>query len=115
LHLHDPWLPAAERQLLERQLRRWCPGPGSPALAVPVSVKLEPRQVAEQQILVASQQHDLVILRSQRRLVAGLPIPASDRVSRVLRRLNCSSLVISDPLQEPWGSGPPLASQPQSA
>ena len=115
LHLHEPWLPAAERQLLERQLRRWCPGPGSPALAVPVSVKLEPRQVAEQQILVASQQHDLVILRSQRRLVAGLPIPASDRVSRVLRRLNCSSLVISDPLQEPWGSGPPLASQPQSA
>jgi hypothetical protein len=71
--------------------------------------------VAEQQILVASQQHDLVILRSQRRLVAGLPIPASDRVSRVLCRLNCSSLVISDPLQEPWGSGPPLASKPQSA
>lgn len=115
LHLHEPWLPGAERQLLERHLRRWCPGPDSPAAAVPVTVRLEPRQVVEQQILVASQEHDLVILRSQRRLVAGLPIPASDRVSRVLRRLNCSSLVISDPLQEPWDSGLGLAGQLQPA
>jgi hypothetical protein len=46
----------------------------------------------------------LVILRSQRRLVAGLPIPASDRVSRLLRRLQCSTLVISDPLQHPLAS-----------
>lgn len=100
LHLHDPWLPASERQQLERQLRRWAPGPASPAAAVPVTVALEPRQNLEQQILSASEDHDLVILRSQRRLVAGLPIPASDRVSRVLRRLPCSCLVISDPLQE---------------
>jgi hypothetical protein len=40
----------------------------------------------------------LVILRSQRRLVAGLPIAASDRTSRLLRQLDISVLVISDPL-----------------
>jgi Kef-type K+ transport system membrane component KefB len=115
LHLHDPWLAAAERELLDQQLRHWCPGPDSPAATVPVSVRLEPRQVADQQIVAASQQHELVILRSQRRLVAGLPIPASDRVSRVLRRLHGSCLVISDPLQEVWSGTPSMASHPQSA
>jgi hypothetical protein len=52
----------------------------------------------ESAILAASHNHDLVILRSQRRLVAGLPIPASDRTSRLLRRLPGPVLVISDPL-----------------
>ena len=40
-----------------------------------------------------------MILRCQRRVVAGLPIPASERVSRLLGRLECSTLVISDPLR----------------
>jgi hypothetical protein len=52
----------------------------------------------EEAIELASQSHDLVILRSQRRLTAGLPIPASDLTSRLLRRLSGSVLVISDPL-----------------
>ena len=115
LHLHEPWLPSGERQQLEHQLRRWCPGPGSPAAAVPVALELAPKQALEQQLLTASQAHDLVILRSQRRLVAGLPIPASDRVSRLLRRLDCSSLVISDPLQVPPRAVAPLASPPPAA
>ena len=46
----------------------------------------------------AAESHDLVILRSQRRVVAGLPIPASDRVNRLLLRLDRPVLVISDPL-----------------
>jgi Kef-type K+ transport system membrane component KefB len=104
MHLHDPWQPAEELEQLRRQLQRWCPGPSSPAAAVAVQLLLEPRQALEQQLLTAAQRHDLVILRSQRRLVAGLPIPASDRVSRLLRRLQCSTLVISDPLQHPLAS-----------
>jgi hypothetical protein len=32
--------------------------------------------------------------------VAGLPIPASDLTSRLLRRLGTSTLVISDPLHD---------------
>jgi hypothetical protein len=37
-------------------------------------------------------------LRSQRRIVEGLPIPASDRAAALMERLRCSTLVISDPL-----------------
>jgi len=39
-----------------------------------------------------------VILRSQRRRVAGLPIPASDRTSGLIRQLACPTMVISEPL-----------------
>lgn len=41
----------------------------------------------ENDLIAASSHHDLVILRCQRRVVAGLPIPASERVSRLLGRL----------------------------
>jgi len=92
LHLHDPHLPAAERDQLKAHLQRWGEGP------VPVEIVLQPSQAIEADLLAASASHDLVILRSQRRVVAGLPIAASDRVGRLLRRLNCSTLVISDPL-----------------
>jgi hypothetical protein len=53
----------------------------------------------ENDLIAASSHHDLVILRCQRGVVAGLPIPASERVSRLLGRLECSTLVISDPLR----------------
>ena len=43
-------------------------------------------------------EHDLVILRSQRRRVGGLPIPASDRTSSLVNQLPCASMVISEPL-----------------
>ena len=33
-----------------------------------------------------------------RRRVAGLPIPGSDRTSKLIRQLPCASMVISDPL-----------------
>jgi hypothetical protein len=59
---------------------------------------LEPNHGVELALGAASSNHDLVILRSQRRLVAGLPIAASDRISRLLRQLDSSVLVISDPL-----------------
>jgi hypothetical protein len=45
-----------------------------------------------------SREHDLVILRTQRRRVAGLPIPGSDRTSKLISQLPCASMVISDPL-----------------
>ena len=45
-----------------------------------------------------SQDHDLVILRTQRRRVAGLPIPGSDRTSKLISQLLCASMVISDPV-----------------
>lgn len=108
LHLHEPWLPEAERQQLEQQLARWCPAPGSTAAAVTTRLWLSPRQSLEDQLLAAAADHDLVVLRSQRRLVAGLPIAASNRVSQLLRRLRCSALVISDPLHDHLASaGPP--------
>ncbi len=59
---------------------------------------LLPNHGVEAAIAQAARRHDLVILRSQRRLLAGLPIPASDRTSRLLERLSGSTLVISDPL-----------------
>lgn len=100
LHLHEPWLPESERRHLQQQLARWCPAPGTPAAGVSISVRLLPRQALESQLLAAAGSHDLVVLRSQRRLVAGLPIAASNRVSQLLRRLHCSALVISDPLHD---------------
>jgi hypothetical protein len=94
LHLHDPRLSRLERQGLQAELQRWPPLPST----VPLQVVLQSHQGVESSIGAASRGHDLVILRSQRRLVAGLPIPASDRTSRLLRRLAGPILVISDPL-----------------
>ncbi|MFM7675977.1 MAG: universal stress protein [Synechococcus sp.] len=98
LHLHDPGLPAAERQHLREQLRQWLPRGEGTRERVGVDVQAHPSLLVESEILSQPRQHDLVILRSQRRLVAGLPIAASDRASRLLRRLTSSTLVISDPL-----------------
>ncbi|MEO1002821.1 MAG: cation:proton antiporter [Cyanobacteria bacterium J06638_7] len=104
LHLHDPRLSRQERHDLRAELEGWPPRPrasgGSSAAAgaVPLRVVLQSHQGVESVIVGASRSHDLVILRSQRRLVAGLPIPASDRTSRLLRRLQGPVLVISEPL-----------------
>jgi Kef-type K+ transport system membrane component KefB len=100
-HLHDPLLPAGEQQALRRQLERWIPTPGSGSGAVPVELELVGGYGVSAEILRRSRRHDLVILRSQRRMVEGLPIPASDRATGLLRRLRCSTLVISDPLHAP--------------
>ncbi|QVL54433.1 MAG: cation:proton antiporter [Cyanobium sp. M30B3] len=100
LHLHDPRLSAAALSALRRDLKRW--GPGSERVAngngMSVNVELHPNHGVETTILRRGVDHDLVILRSQRRLVAGLPIPASDLTTRLLQRLSGTTLVISDPL-----------------
>ncbi|MCT0223628.1 cation:proton antiporter [Synechococcus sp. CS-1328] len=98
LHLHDPRLPESERQQIRQQLQQWLPGPDARHKPVAVDVQLVPSLAIEAGILRQASLHDLVILRSQRRLVGGLPIAASDRASWLLRRLSCSTLVISDPL-----------------
>jgi hypothetical protein len=75
--------------------RSCCSGVGQ---GVAVTLDLQPSHGVEAAILRSSTSHVLVILRSQRRLVAGLPIPASDLTNRLLRRLSGTTLVISDPL-----------------
>ena len=105
LHLHDPNLPAAALGQLGEELQVWRggagpePGPEPVPVQVQVEVMLKPSWAVENDLIAASSHHDLVILRCQRRVVAGLPIPASERVSRLLGRLECSTLVISDPLR----------------
>ncbi|MEA5417140.1 cation:proton antiporter [Synechococcus sp. BA-132 BA5] len=98
LHIHEPWLPQAEREQLTRQLQGWVPSPSRPGGGVPVTVELLAVTNVAEAIERSSESHDLVILRSLRRLVEGLPIPASDQATGLLRRLHCSVLVISDPL-----------------
>jgi len=98
LHLHDPRLSPRELAEVAAQLERWRPQASAMAAAVPAEIVLRPNHGVEAAIGRASDAHDLVILRSQRRLVAGLPIAASDRTSRLLRQLDTSVLVISDPL-----------------
>ncbi|MEB3321767.1 MAG: universal stress protein, partial [Synechococcaceae cyanobacterium] len=98
LHVHDPRLPGPEREALHRQLQRWLPQGSGRSGAVPVALELVGAPNVSAAILRRSRDHDLVILRSQRRMVEGLPIPASDRASALLDRLRCSTLVISDPL-----------------
>jgi Kef-type K+ transport system membrane component KefB len=100
LHLHDPRLTAAALEELRCVLERWRPeteGVGN-GNTLPVSVELHANHGVETTILDFGVSHDLVILRSQRRLVAGLPIPASDLTNRLVQRLNSTTLVISDPL-----------------
>ena len=99
LHLHDPNLPAAALGQLGEELQAWLRGAGPDPGPVQVEVMLKPSWAVENDLIAASSHHDLVILRCQRRVVAGLPIPASERVSRLLGRLECSTLVISDPLR----------------
>ncbi|MCT0226634.1 cation:proton antiporter [Synechococcus sp. CS-1331] len=101
LHLHDPNLPAAALGQLGEELQAWLGGAGPEPgpVQVEVEVMLKPSWAVENDLIAASSHHDLVILRCQRRVVAGLPIPASERVSRLLGRLECSTLVISDPLR----------------
>ena len=101
LHLHDPNLPAAALGQLGEELQAWLGGAGPEPEPGPVEVEvmLKPSWAVENDLIAASSHHDLVILRCQRRVVAGLPIPASERVSRLLGRLECSTLVISDPLR----------------
>ena len=103
LHLHDPNLPAAALGQLGEELQAWLggagPEPGPEPVPVQVEVMLKPSWAVENDLIAASSHHDLVILRCQRHVVAGLPIPASERVSRLLGRLECSTLVISDPLR----------------
>ncbi len=98
LHVHEPWLAQAERDRLTRQLQAWVPSQARAGGAVPVTVELLADPNVAEAIERSSESHDLVILRSLRRLVEGLPIPASDQATGLLRRLDCSALVISDPL-----------------
>ncbi|MEA5441173.1 cation:proton antiporter [Cyanobium gracile] len=98
LHIHEPWLPQAEREQLARQLQGWVASPSRSREGVPVTVELLAHQNVAEAIELGSESHDLVILRSLRRLVEGVPIPASDQATSLLRRLHCSALVISDPL-----------------
>ncbi|MBE9173610.1 hypothetical protein IQ216_11160 [Cyanobium sp. LEGE 06143] len=83
---------------MEAQLARWQPGAEGQAVSVAIKVDIRPDQNIETSIEDAARSHDLVILRSQRRLVAGLPIPAGGRMGGLMRRLSISVLVISDPL-----------------
>ncbi len=95
LHIVDPRFSRHDRQWIERELRRWHP-PGDSHDRI--RIELVPGPGIDQTIERSSRHHDLVILRSQRRRVAGLPIPASDRTSGLIRQLACPTMVISEPL-----------------
>ncbi|SBO42828.1 cation:proton antiporter [Cyanobium sp. NIES-981] len=101
LHVVESGRSRRARQEVEQRLASWRRGAGGSDPGVPIEVRVVLQGSGggvERCISAAARHHDLVILRSQRRLVAGLPIPASDRVDRLLRRLEGSVLVISDPL-----------------
>ena len=95
LHIVDPRLNRYERIRIERELRRWQPRSSTAAV---IRIQLASGPGVETKIEHSSREHDLVILRSQRRQVAGLPIPTSDRTSNLVSLLNCASMVISEPL-----------------
>jgi Kef-type K+ transport system membrane component KefB len=95
LHIVDPRFSRHDRQWIERELRRWHPLGESHER---IRIHLVPGPGIDQTIERSSRHHDLVILRSQRRRVAGLPIPASDRTSGLIRQLACPTMVISEPL-----------------
>ena len=95
LHIVDPRFNRTDRARIERELRRWQPTHGQ---GTSIQIQLERGPGVETMIERQSLDHDLVILRSQRRQVAGLPIPASDRTSNLVSLLNCASMVISEPL-----------------
>ena len=95
LHIHDPRFNRHERSWMEQQLKSWCP---RDIPSHQVQIKLLQGPGIDSKIHWFSKDHDLVILRSQRRRVAGLPIPASDRTSNLVHQLACPALMISDPL-----------------
>ena len=95
LHIVDPRLNRFERIRIEHELRRWQPRSNTASV---IRIQLASGPGVEAKIERSSREHDLVILRSQRRQVAGLPIPTSDRTSNLVSLLNCASMVISEPL-----------------
>ena len=95
LHIVDPRLNRFERIRIEQELRRWQPRSSTASV---IRIQLASGPAVEAKIERSSREHDLVILRSQRRQVAGLPIPTSDRTSNLVSLLNCASMVISEPL-----------------
>ena len=95
LHVHDPRFSGHDRRWMEDQLIRWRPA-GIPAERFHIVIVRGPG--IDGSIHRLSQDHDLVILRTQRRRVAGLPIPGSDRTSQLISQLPCAAMVISDPL-----------------
>ena len=95
LHVHDPRFSRQDRQWMEEQLIRWRPA-GIAAEKFHIVIVRGPG--IDGSIHRLSREHDLVILRTQRRRVAGLPIPGSDRTSKLIGQLPCAAMVISDPL-----------------
>ena len=95
LHVHDPRFSRQDRQWMEEQLIRWRPA-GIAAERFHIVIVRGPG--IDGSIHRLSREHDLVILRTQRRRVAGLPIPGSDRTSKLISQLPCAAMVISDPL-----------------
>jgi hypothetical protein len=95
LHIHDPRFNRHERSWMEHQLISWCP---RNIASHQIQIKLLQGPGIDAKIHLFSKKQDLVILRSQRRRVAGLPIPASDRTSNLVHQLACPALMISDPL-----------------
>ena len=95
LHIHDPRYSHHDRGWMKRELTQWQPLGVSGS-----SIKIELLQGPgiDSKIQRSAVNHDLVILRSQRRRVGGLPIPASDRTSSLVSQLPCPSMVISEPL-----------------
>ena len=95
LHIHDPRFNRHERSWMEQQLVSWCP---RNIASQQIQIKLLQGPGIDSKIHLYSKNQDLVILRSQRRRVAGLHIPASDRTSNLVHQLACPALMISDPL-----------------
>ena len=95
LHVHDPRFSRQDREWMENQLIRWRP-PEIPFSRFHIVIVRGPG--IDVSIYRLSREHDLVILRTQRRRVAGLPIPGSDRTNKLISNLPCASMVISDPL-----------------
>ena len=95
LHVHDPRYSGSDRLWMEDQLIRWRPT-GIPAERFHTVIVRGPG--IDGAIHRLSREHDLVILRTQRRRVGGLPIPGSDRTSQLISQLPCAAMVISDPL-----------------
>ena len=95
LHIHDPRYSQHDRGWMQQELNHWQP---QGEAATRISIELVRGPGIEGRIQQRAKAHDLVILRSQRRRVGGLPIPASDRTTSLVNQLPCPSMVISEPL-----------------
>ena len=95
LHIHDPRYSHHDRGWMQQELAQWQPRGDA---ATRISIELVQGPGIDNTIQKRAATHDLVILRSQRRRVGGLPIPASDRTSSLVNQLPCPSMVISEPL-----------------